>query len=418
MGIFDIFFRKKAKTFEKSSLENLEEATKKKISEYDENFKQQAENFLSRVKEQKQKLKDSLNRLSSLEVKEQVDPQLLQIAMTSRKSFVKKLGTLAEQEEQKNFSISSVSLLCKTWQYQMDEVNASTVSEFASIKEVFKGESFAVIDEMKNLKKIYDNFSKEVKKKMDEINPYEEIQDKIKIVREEKERLENFGKDLENIVQKSDNLKKENEMLRTNLQKLEEGDDWKGFLEMKRKRSEKENEKTELISKVVQNFSAVERPLKKLNKLLQTTKSDIDAKMLEKYLSSPFDAFIEDYERKTIGAVLKEAAKYVEENKIDEKKSLEKLKEMIANDTFNNLAKEWQRINSELTELSEKIENNEVDKKRNEMLKTIFDREREMKESEKETIEEQMKTLEEDFAGHKEELQQLARENMSMEIEL
>ena len=418
MGFFDIFFRKKEESFEKANLENLEDAAKKKISEHEESFKHEAVKFFSQLKQQKDEIKKRLGELSSAETKDQVDPQLLKIAMTSRKSFVEKFKTLAEQEELNDFSILFLSQTFNQLSAKLDDVNASTVAEFVSIKEVFKNEAFAVTDEMKTLKKIYDQFKEKLRKELDAVQPYDEITTKIKILKEEKERLDNLRKDLENIQQKNENLLKENEMMRINLQKLEESNEWKEYLQMKRRLSEKENEKTEVISQVVQKFSSIERPFKKLNNLLQKTESEMNKKLLEKYIASPFDAFLEDYEKKTINSALEQAAKYIEENKIDEKKSLEKIKEMISSDAFNNLDKKWHEINVRYAELSEKIENSEVAKKKEEMLKNISMREAEMKQNRKEKVEEQLRALEDDFATHKEDLKQLAKNKLSMEVEL
>lgn len=418
MGFFDFLFRKKGKNYEKISLEKLEEATKEKIAESEESFKQEATNFFTQAKSHKGKLKESLRKLSEAKITGKVDPQLEKISMTSRKSFTNKIEVLTK-EIPEDFTIHSLSQICSNFIMQFKDVDASTVQEFAAIKEVFKSESQNVVDEMKNMKKIFDDFGNKLEKKENEIAPFEEIVNKIKIIKEEKEKMGKFGKDLENISAKSDNLKKENEMLQNNLRKLEDGEEWKKFLEMKRKRSEKENEKTEIISKVVQNFAAIERPIKKLSKILQNTENEveIDKKLLEKYLSSPFDAFIEDYEKKAIGSILKETAKKIEENKIDEKKSLQKIKEMVDGDVFGNLAREWQKVNSELEDLNSKIENSEADRERNEMLKTLAEREKEIKEGSKEKIEEQIKSLEQDFSQHKDELKQLARERMSAELE-
>jgi len=418
MGIFDIFFRKKERTFGKASLENLEEAAKKKITERQENFKSETSNFFLQVREQEKKIKEGLEKLSSAQAPNQVDPQLLKIAMTSRKSFAKKVEDLIKEKEQTDSSFSSLYEMCTSFSTEFEAVDGSTVKEFAAIKEVFKNESYAIIDEMKVLKKIYADFKEKLKKELDVIRPYEEIETKIKIVREEKEKLENYKKDLENILQKNENLQKENEMMQMNLRELEESSEWKGYLETKKKLDEKENERREITSQVVQKFSSVERPLKKLNNLLQKTANDINKKLLEKYLSSPFDAFVEDYEKKTINSALKEAAKYIEENKIDEKKSLGKINEMISSDAFNQLAREWQKINDEIAELNEKLENSEVAKKKEEILKIISNREAEMRQNRKEKIEQQVSILEQDFATHKDELQQLAKDHMSMEVNL
>lgn len=415
MGFFDFLFTRKVKTLEKTNLQNLEDSAKKKISEHEENFKQEAKSFFEKIKQQEDNIKTDLGKLSSAKVTEQVDPQLMKVAETSRKSFIKKVEVLIENEEEK-FEIEYLLLFQKSFLLKFKEFDSGTVMEFASLKDVFK-ESYAVVDGIKILKKYFDDFGEKLKKVEVEISPFEEISDKIKIIREESGRLDNYKKDLESIFQKNENLRKENEMLKTNLQKLEEGDDWKEFVQMKKKVGEKEIEKREIISQVVQKFSSVERPLKKLNNLMQED-SEISKKILEKYLASPFDAFLEDYEKKTINASLKQAEKFVQENKIKgEEKSLGKIREMIAQDVFGNLAKEWQKINSEIEELNMKIESSEVSKKRDDMAKTISDRENEMKQSNKEKIEQQIKIIEQNLATQKDELQQLAKDNMSAEIE-
>lgn len=45
MGFFDFLFTRKVKTLEKTNLQNLEDSAKKKISEHEENFKQEAKSF-------------------------------------------------------------------------------------------------------------------------------------------------------------------------------------------------------------------------------------------------------------------------------------------------------------------------------------------------------------------------------------
>lgn len=417
MGFFDALFRKK-KNFEKTSLENLEQSVQKKIQEKNENFKQEATNYLSRIGGQEKKLKEKLSRLSAAQVTEQIDPQLFKIAMTSRKNFVGKVENLIA-DEQKDFSIHYLAEFSNSFFAKFREVDAGTVSEYASIKEVFKNESPAVIDEMKGLRKIYSDFAERLKRAESEVLPFEEIETKIQILNQETKKLENCKKYLGEIQQRNEMLKKESEMMQKNLQSLESGEEWKNYLEMKKRLEERESERKEVISNVVERFSSVERPLKKLNNFLQQSESEINKKILEKYFSSPFDAFVDDYEKKTINLALKEAEKMIAEKKIiNEEKSLGKIREMISSDTFVQLAKKWQKTNDEIAELNEKIESSEVNKKRDEILATISNHETEISQSGKEKTEQQIKNVEQDFSIHKEELKQLAKDNMNLELEL
>jgi hypothetical protein len=417
MGIFDIFFTKKVKTYEKISFEKLQEAAEKKITEHEESFKQEAKSFFAKAKQQEEKIKADLERLTSAKVTDQVDPELLKVAETSRKSFARKVESLIEREEQQEFSIDSHFEAYNSFLARFKEIDSSTVAEFAAIKEVFK-ESQSVVDEMKVLKKYFDDFGENLKNVESKIEPFKEIANKIKIIKDENEKLENYKKDLEDIFQKNENLKKENEMLKINLQKLEESGEWKNYLQMKRDLEETEIEKREIISQVVQKFASVERPLKKVNNLLQN--GEINKKVFDKYFASTFDAFIEDYDKSVINAALKEAEKAIAAKKISikgEEKSLDKIREMISADVFSELGRQWQKVNDEISELNLKIENSEVEKKRNEMIKIISDRENEMKQNRKEKIEQQIKILEQNLAAEKDGLQKLAKDNMLMEIE-
>jgi hypothetical protein len=416
MGIFDIFFRKKEKAFEKTSLQNLEETTKKRISEHEESFKSETANFFAKERQQEEKIKSDLARLTLSKVTEQVDSQLLKIAETSRKSFSKKVESLIGREEN-NFSLSSLRAFHDSFLSRFKEIDSSTVAEFAAMKEVFR-ESQDVVDDMKILKKYFDELGNKLKDAESEVEPFTEIINKIKKFEDENVKLENYKKDLEDIFQKNENLKKENEMLKINLQKLEESSEWKNYLQMKRDLEEKEIEKREIISQVVQKFASVERPLKKVNNLLQN--GEINKKVFDKYFASTFDAFIEDYDKGVINAALKEAEKAIAAKKISikgEEKSLDKIREMLSADVFSELGRQWQKVNDEISELNLKIENSEVEKKRSEMIKIISDRENEMRQSRKEKIEQQMKILEQNLASEKDELQKLTKDNMSMEIE-
>ncbi len=271
MGFFDFLFTKKVKTFEKISLEKLGEAAKKRISEREESFKNEAANFFAKERQQEEKIKSDLTRLTSSKVTEQVDPQLLKIAETSRKSFCKKVESLIVREEN-NFSLSSLRAFHDSFLSRFQEIDSSTVAEFAAIKEVFR-ESQDVVDDMKILKKHYDDFGEKLKEAETEVRPFNEIIIKIKNFEDENSKLENYKKDLESIVQKSDNLKKENEMLKRNLQKMEEGDKWKDFWQMKKNLEEKEREQREIMSQMVQKFASVERPLKNVHNIRQNAES-------------------------------------------------------------------------------------------------------------------------------------------------
>ena len=416
MGFFDIF--RKKRNFEKTSLKNLEQSTQKKIREKNENFKQDAKDYLSRIGGQEEKLKEKLDKLSAAQVTEQIDSQLFKIAMTSRKSFVGKVENLISGE-QKDFSIHYLSEFSNSFFAKFREIDAGTVSEYASIKEVFKNESPAVIDEMKGLRKIYGEFGERLKRAELDVQPFEEIETKIQILNQEARKLENCKKDLGEIQQRNEMLKKENEMMQKNLQSLESGEEWKNYLETKKRLEEKEGERKEVISSVVERFSSVERPLKKLNNLLQQSEGEINKKILEKYFSSPFDAFVDDYEKKTINSALKEAERMIADKKIiNEEKSLGKIREMISSGTFVQLAKEWQKTNDEIAELNEKIESSETNKKRDEILAAISNHETEISQSGKEKTEQQIKNVEQDFSIHKEELRQLAKDSLNLELEL
>jgi hypothetical protein len=416
MGFFDFLFRKKVKTFEKISLEKLGEAAKKKISEHEESFKNEATNFFAKERQQEEKIKSDLARLASSKVTEQVDPQLLKIAETSRKSFSKKVESLIGREEN-NFSLLSLRAFHDSFLSRFEEIDSSTVAEFAAMKEVFR-QSQDVVDDMKILKKYFDELGEQLKNAESKVEPFNEIIDEIKKFEDENVKLENYKKDLENILQKGENLKKENEMLKINLQKIEEGDEWKDFLQMKKNLEEKEREKREIISQVVQKFASVERPLKKVNNLLQN--GEINKKIFDKYFASTFDAFLEDYDRIVINSALKEAEKAISAKKISikgEEKNLDKIKEMISADVFSDLGRQWQRVSNEISEMDMKIKDSEVDKKRSDMIKIISDRESEMKQETKVKMEQQIKILEQNLAAEKEGIQKLAKEKMSIEVE-
>lgn len=55
MGFLDFLFARKLKAFEKISLQDLEDAARRKISEREEGFKDEAKSFFDRIKQQKKR---------------------------------------------------------------------------------------------------------------------------------------------------------------------------------------------------------------------------------------------------------------------------------------------------------------------------------------------------------------------------
>jgi uncharacterized protein YaaN involved in tellurite resistance len=179
-------------------------------------------------------------------------------------------------------------------------------------------------------------------------------------------------------------LKKRLESEKENLKKLEESDEWNRFNRLIEKKRELDSHISEVRSKIFQNFSKIEKALKKFQHLIEIGKEDIDdKKMLNRYMDSPVDALIETENFSFINSTLERVKRSISSNSIDLKdksKALSEIDWVINHKIFEELVTRHNSMIEEMKKLEKNITGQGINKLREEIESGIEELSREAQE--------------------------------------
>jgi len=387
-----IFGKKEEKTEEtKISLKEAEDFIADKIKKDLEPLKESIKNEYKNLQTITNTMRDQLKILEQATYPERTYPILISKSLGSRKSFINKMNFLVKQL-QKSIGENMTSFLnfYDETDRLINSTNVETIKEYAFIKILFEKEGKEVLQSFRQIFEINSNLGKIVK----EIREYnskllkakESVSEILKLTEElrnnEMDRLDKMFK------MKEDEIKKiENEM-----EKLLYSDAWKAFLEMQRVRNELKIKMENKKSEFMEYMSKLEVPLKKY-------KWSVENKFLDNYILKSFDSILyEDPKGEALMSVLRDMKiKMIEgEMKLkDSDKFLAIIDSVKENNAIGNVIQEYLRLSEELKEQEEKIDTQEISKRKIKLEDEVSRLKKEMEEIEDEgkRVEERTKRM-------------------------
>lgn len=201
-------------------------------------------------------------------------------------------------------------------------------------------------------------------------------------------------------------LEDESKKTESELKKLVESNEWKGFLEMQRIKEELKAMLQNKKSDFIQCVARIEKPLKKY-------KWSVESKILDDYEQNSLESVLsEDPKGEVFLSAIKDIKTKIAEGKMDLKDSdkfLAAIESLIEGNTMGEILEDYSRLSEELRSQEEKIEMQEIQKRKSDLESEISKLRRNMEEIkiERERFEEKKKQMQADKEKKLEELENL-----------
>lgn len=317
-----------------------------------------------KVKKEIIKTKDNLAILSAAKLQNpKISVKENQFMEGNRRAYILAVNNFLRAIDLEKRDYSGLLEFCNDFDVRLQKFGKSTIRPYHILQEFYAHESRNIAINIKNL----DGPIKELKgaienAAIDKINEIREgiidLNNKIKQKNEFEERLKDRKEVKEGLVKNKENIEKEIERLI----KSKEYEQLNGL---------KANKEAVLASirehnaKVLHAFSVMERPLRKLERMVLQ-----DSELLGKYIEDPVKALVNDNELKIYG-LLRKLEKNINNLTLELKdKKREKVLETVKGLTeefLREFVNKHNELNNKLEELGNSIEENEAFKKENKL---------------------------------------------------
>jgi len=376
MSFLEKFFSKKEKKIEKPNEEvlNIEKTSEFLKKKYNENFQIlnfEVKKFYEEIQVTLGNFKESLSNLEKANFNESLDSVSLQMANSQRKSFINKMKIMISQLNKPiDSSLDSIIEYQSSSLLSIKEADERAVKEFIMFEQLLN-ESKTVFKIFKSIFKTTENLTNLVSEKKDFLKIIGDAENELECLKKNIEYIKNEKKEIDDHNKKLAELNKKRESEEENMKKLERSDEWKEFNRLIEREEELDSNLAEVRNNISQNFSKIEKPLRKFQYLVKVDKEEIDdKKMLNRYLDSPIDTLIETENFSFIKSTLERVKHSISSDSIDVKdknKALSEIDGMIAHDIFEELVKKHNSMKEGMKKLEKDIEQHDVKKLKSEI---------------------------------------------------
>jgi len=361
-----LFSRSKEEKVEKEEIkiEELEDWFKGKSDKIFTDLDVKIKDLKNKVKEDMTKTKDSLAILSTAKLQNpKISVKETQFMEGNRKSYILAVNNFLRGIDLEKDDYPVLLEFCNNFNLSLEKFGKSTVKSYHILQEFFAHESRNIAINIKNL----DSLIKELKniiqgtniEKINDIkNNIINLKNKIK----QKNEFEGILKDKEKI---KEGLIKNKEDTEKEIEDLIKSKEYNQLNDLKANKEVLLANIREHNAKIVHAFSVMERPLKKLERMILQ-----EGELLERYIGNPVEALVNDNGLKIVGLLGK-----LERNINNLTLELKDKKREKVLETVKGLTEEFLRefvnkhneLNGKLEKLEKEINEDETLKKENKL---------------------------------------------------
>lgn len=355
-----IFGKKEEVKKEVFSFEDAESFLSRNFNEKFQVFGSDASRIHSELQSIAGSMQESLKNLGRAEFAGRADSELLQNAVAHRKSFIQKMGAMTEKVKRPMQSdVDSILAFSSSISSAVSEADNQTVVDYHFLKELFEKEAKSAIDNFKVLRNSSDSFERLIDRNKEDMLSIRNVQKDLQSVKGEVKTLNEIEENLKNLDADISKLGDDYKKTKEELEKFDTSGDWLHFNELLEKKRAIEENISNMKSQAIQDFSKIERPLKKFRNLVDREIVKIDnEKILRKYVDSFFDTLIEEKNAEAINSILRSVQKNISEGKIelkDREKAADEIKQMIERNIIKNFLEKYMLLTADLEKLEKEI---------------------------------------------------------------
>lgn len=401
------FFGKKEKKFEETKilLTEVEGFLSNKIEKEFEPLKKSVKEEYENLQLATNNIQNQLKVLEAATYPERTYPFLISRSVSSRKRFIDKMNFLIKQVQKPiGEDINSILNFYNETDKLINNINLDTKKDYSSLKILFEKEGKEVMQSFRQMIEIESKLGNVVKELKESNLKFLKAKENVSEVIKLTEYLKR--NEVNELSKKLKEIEEKNKKIEDELEKLQQSDEWKTFLEMQRIKEEIKINMQNKKSEFMQYLPQLEIPLKKYNWSAKN-------KVLDYYIQKLFEPILfED----SNGEIFKSAIRDIkiklieEEMKLkDSDKFLDIINKMTEDNTIGKLIEEYLNLSEELKRQEEKIISQEIPKRKIKLENEIIVLKKEMEEiqDEEKIVEEQSKRMQTDKEQKLNELENL-----------
>ncbi len=364
MNFFDRIFGKQEaekKSEKRIALTEVIKLLENKRNERSEKSRKEAKPIMEKISFALFEIREIAKGMKEKEISENIPQRARKIILMSAPQFVQSLTESVSFDYKTDIATFQKNLdLC------LDKVGKLLVGKGRYLPIAFS-------DEIERIGKRANevlNYRDELRKRTPKDEKLENAASEYEKIRNHFEKLKELEKNRETANAILEEIKKEKPSLEKNLDEMEKSSELKEFLHCEDELKKLQSETEEIRNKVNNYLSPLQRPLKKFEKLSES--SGNKQKEVKSYIENPVEGFFSD-EIFEIGNILRDLNSATLSKKLDLKPQEEKK----VSSAFENLEeikkirKRYEEITSEEKNIKEKLANAKVVKEKNEILKSI-----------------------------------------------
>lgn len=407
MSWLDEIFGKKEKKFEETKilLTEVEGFLSNKIEKEFEPLKKSVKEEYENLQLATNNIQNQLKVLEAATYPERTYPFLISRSVSSRKRFIDKMNFLIKQVQKPiGEDINSILNFYNETDKLINNINLDTKKDYSSLKILFEKEGKEVMQSFRQMIEIESKLGNVVKELKESNLKFLKAKENVSEVIKLTEYLKR--NEVNELSKKLKEIEEKNKKIEDELEKLQQSDEWKTFLEMQRIKEEIKINMQNKKSEFMQYLPQLEIPLKKYNWSAKN-------KVLDYYIQKLFEPILfED----SNGEIFKSAIRDIkiklieEEMKLkDSDKFLDIINKMTEDNTIGKLIEEYLNLSEELKRQEEKIISQEIPKRKIKLENEIIVLKKEMEEiqDEEKIVEEQSKRMQTDKEQKLNELENL-----------
>lgn len=349
---------------EEINLEELENWFKIKTDKIFSDLDDRIKEIKGRIKEEVAKTKDNLALLSAAQLHNpNISVRETQFMGGNRSSYILGVNSLLRAIELDEIDHYGLLEFCNDFDSRLEKFGKSTFRSYHILQEFFAHESRNIAINIKNI----DSSIKELRISIENanVNKIDEIKRDITNLNNRIKQKDEIGLRLKDKEKEKEELVKNKENIEKNADEVRKGKEYKKLEELKANKEILLAAVRDHNAKIVHAFSVMERPLKKMIKVVVE-----DGDLLERYIENPINTLISDNELKIV-VLLNKLENNITNLTLELKdKKREKVLETIKGLTesyIKEFVNEHNELNKKLENLEKEINENEALKKENKL---------------------------------------------------
>ncbi len=368
---------------ENLSLEVLREKVDKLKQNEIESVRPKLNSLFDKMVEEKKIILDDLKTLSATEPTEEIHPNLYKMATEARKLFIDKMNrALSDFNPQRQISAENLSELDLDLAKFVNFTTQTITTQGRQVGVVFGAQIKSIQFHVQQLQSFIKDARNHIQTSLEKIGKFVTLLSRVQIQIELRQQIPELDKKIKALEEQKGALEKALAEDSAHMKKLAEGEEFKRVENIEREIQKIELEKSHVKNSISSTFSGLDRPLRKMEKLIVDGRVAVDrdlAKVLQPCLHDPVAVVMSDQKiadaKKLFKQVLKSInsggislndrertkreeilTEIIEGNELEEaKRSLEALREKLA-----SLSSEKSKftISKQMAELERKMERN------------------------------------------------------------